>query len=176
MTENTSPNLPHQFQKGQSGNPAGKPKGARHKTTLLAERLMQDDAERIVNAVITAACNGDMTAAKIILDRICPPRRSRPFHLPAIERDEDSLAAKQESRFGRLAATSFAWAYNAADHISRARQADFFLWYFYEAPARCKQDGRFHSALSAEIVSSNFSSSRFAMALRPASPPPSPNS
>ncbi len=95
MTENTSPNLPHQFQKGQSGNPAGKPKGARHKTTLLAERLMQDDAERIVNAVITAACNGEMTAAKIILDRICPPRRSPPFHLPAIERDEDSLAAKQ---------------------------------------------------------------------------------
>jgi hypothetical protein len=46
----------------------------------------------------------------------------------------------------------------------------------YEAPARCKQDGRFHSALSAEIVSSNFGSSRFAMALRPASPPPSPNS
>ncbi len=72
MTENTSPNLPHQFQKGQSGNPAGKPKGARHKTTL-----MQDDAERIVNAVITAACNGDMTAAKIILDRICPPREAQ---------------------------------------------------------------------------------------------------
>ncbi|MFZ3328176.1 MAG: DUF5681 domain-containing protein [Methylocella sp.] len=48
MTENTSPNLPHQFQKGQSGNPAGKQRGARHKTTLLAERLMQDDAERVV--------------------------------------------------------------------------------------------------------------------------------
>jgi hypothetical protein len=30
---------------------------------------MQDDAEKIVNAVLTAACNGDMTAAKIILDR-----------------------------------------------------------------------------------------------------------
>jgi hypothetical protein len=95
MTENTSPNLGHRFQKGESGNPAGKPRGARHKTTILAERLMQDDAEKIVNAVITAACNGDMTAAKIILDRICPPRRSRPFHLPSIERNEDSMAAKQ---------------------------------------------------------------------------------
>ena len=45
---------------------AGKPKGARHKTTLLAERLMQDDVEKIVNAVLTAARNGDMMAAKII--------------------------------------------------------------------------------------------------------------
>jgi hypothetical protein len=69
--------LHHGFQKGQSGNPAGKPKGARHKTTLMAERLMQDDVENIVNAVLTAARNGDMMAAKIILDRIAPVRRSR---------------------------------------------------------------------------------------------------
>jgi Family of unknown function (DUF5681) len=53
MTENTVANLEHRFQKGQSGNPAGKPKGARHKATLLAERLMQDDVEKIVNAVLT---------------------------------------------------------------------------------------------------------------------------
>ena len=85
MTENTGPNLEHRFQKGRSGNPAGKPKGARHKTTILAERLMHDDAEKIVNAVIAAACNGDMTAAKIILDRIAPVRRSSSFDLPRIE-------------------------------------------------------------------------------------------
>jgi tellurite resistance protein len=94
MTENTSPNLPHQFQKGQSGNPAGKPKGARHKTTLLAERLMKDDAEKIVNAVVAAAINGDMTAAKIILDRIAPVRRSHSFDLPKIECPDDEVAAR----------------------------------------------------------------------------------
>jgi hypothetical protein len=70
MSENTVANLEHRFQKGQSGNPAGKPKGARHKTTLLAERLMQDDVEKIVNAVLIAARNGDMMAAKIIPLRI----------------------------------------------------------------------------------------------------------
>jgi Family of unknown function (DUF5681) len=32
------------FSKGQSGNPAGKPPGARHKATMLAEKLMGDDA------------------------------------------------------------------------------------------------------------------------------------
>ena len=92
MTENTGPNLEHRFQKGQSGNPAGKPKGARHKTTLLAER--QDDVEKIVNAVLTAARNGDMMAAKIILDRIAPVRRSSSFDLPRIECWADRLPAR----------------------------------------------------------------------------------
>jgi hypothetical protein len=44
MSENAGPNLGHRFQKGQSGNPAGKPKGARHKTTLMAERLTPGEA------------------------------------------------------------------------------------------------------------------------------------
>jgi tellurite resistance protein len=96
MTENTVANLPHQFQKGQSGNPAGKPRGARRKRTVLAERLMQDDAEKIVNAVVAAARNGDMMAAKIILDRIAPVRRGQGvfFDLPKIERSDDEVAAR----------------------------------------------------------------------------------
>jgi len=78
----------------RSGNP-GKPKGARHKTTLLAEKLMQDDAENIVNAVLTAARDGDMTAARIVLDRILPARRDNPvtFALPKITRPADAVAA-----------------------------------------------------------------------------------
>jgi hypothetical protein len=95
MTENTVANLEHRFQKGQSGNPAGKPKGARHKTTLLAERLMQDDVEKIVNAVVADAINGDMTAAKIILDRIAPVRRSRAFALPAVTCEADKAKAHE---------------------------------------------------------------------------------
>jgi len=87
MTENTTRKQRGGFKPGQSGNPAGKPKGARHKATMLAERLMQDDAENIVNAVLTAARDGDMTAARIVLDRIAPARKGRPveFELPAIE-------------------------------------------------------------------------------------------
>jgi hypothetical protein len=83
------------FPKGKSGNPRGKPKGARHKTTLLAEKLMQDDAENIVNAVLTAARAGDMTAARIVLDRIAPARRDNPvaFALPKIKRPADAVAA-----------------------------------------------------------------------------------
>jgi hypothetical protein len=55
------------FQPGQSGNPRGKQKGCKHRVTLLAEQLMEDDAEDVVRAVITAAKGGDMIAAKLIL-------------------------------------------------------------------------------------------------------------
>jgi Family of unknown function (DUF5681) len=79
------------FAKGQSGNPGGKPKGARNRATMLAEKLMQDDVEGIVNAVLTAARAGDMAAARMILDRIAPTRKGRPveFELPTIETTSD---------------------------------------------------------------------------------------
>ena len=79
----------------EPGNP-GKPKGARHKTTLLAEKLMQTDAEAIVKAVLDSAKGGDMTAARIVLDRIAPARRDNPvsFDLPKIESAADAVAAQ----------------------------------------------------------------------------------
>lgn len=67
------------FPKGRSGNPAGKPKGARHPTTLMAEKLMEADVDTVVRAVLDAAKDGDMRAARIILDRVAPPRKSRPI-------------------------------------------------------------------------------------------------
>jgi hypothetical protein len=83
------------FQKGRSGNPKGKPIGARHKATVLAEKLMQDDAKAIVAAVLTAAKAGDMTAARLVLDRIAPVRRGRPvcLDLPKIETASEVAAA-----------------------------------------------------------------------------------
>jgi hypothetical protein len=69
------------FVPGVSDNPAGKPPGARAHATRLAEQLMSNDAEAVVRAVIEAAKGGDMTAAKIVLDRIAPPCRGRPVRL-----------------------------------------------------------------------------------------------
>lgn len=83
------------FKKGQSGNPSGKPKGARHKVTVLAEKLMQDDARSIVEAVLTAAKGGDMTAARLVLERIAPVRKGRPvrLNLPTVQTAADVAAA-----------------------------------------------------------------------------------
>ena len=42
-------------QKGVSGNPSGRPKGSRHKTTLAVEALFEGEAEGCLNAANTPA-------------------------------------------------------------------------------------------------------------------------
>lgn len=65
------------FKKGKSGNPRRKPKGAKHKASLLAEKLFENDIEMVCNQVISQAREGNLQAAKIILDRLLPPRKDR---------------------------------------------------------------------------------------------------
>jgi len=86
------------FKPGQSGNPAGRPKGARHATTLAIEALLDGEAEAITRKAIDAAKAGDMVAIRLVLDRICPPRKSRPIHieLPPISGVSDVASAQQE--------------------------------------------------------------------------------
>ena len=62
------------FTKGQSGNPAGKPKGARHRATLAAEALLDGEAEALTRKGIELALEGNIFALKICLDRILPAR------------------------------------------------------------------------------------------------------
>ena len=77
-----------------AGNP-GRPKGARHRITMLAEKLMEDDAAEVVKSVIGAAKAGDMVAARLILERISPPRKGSPvtFDLPPVATAADVLTA-----------------------------------------------------------------------------------
>jgi hypothetical protein len=49
--------------------------GARHKSSIVAEKLMADECDAIVRAVIDSAKAGDIQAAKVILDRIMPIRK-----------------------------------------------------------------------------------------------------
>jgi hypothetical protein len=79
------------FASGHSGNARGKRPGTRHKTTQLAEQLMERDIKDVVQKVVEAARAGDMQAAKIVLDRIAPARRGRPvaLTLPKVLKAED---------------------------------------------------------------------------------------
>jgi hypothetical protein len=82
-----------QFQKGQSGNPLGRPPGARNKATIMAEGLLESEAEAITRIVIEKAKDGDMTALRMCLDRFAPPRKERAiaFDLPPLATTADAL-------------------------------------------------------------------------------------
>jgi hypothetical protein len=90
------------FEKGQSGNPNGRPAGSRNKATLLLDKLADDEAETIQRQVIEAAKGGDLKAAEIILARIWPLRRGRPvcLELPLVRTAaevSDGMAALVEA-------------------------------------------------------------------------------
>jgi len=68
------------FPKGHSGNPRGRPPGARNAATVLAEQLLDGEAEGLIRKIIQKAKHGDVTALRICIDRILPPRRERPVH------------------------------------------------------------------------------------------------
>jgi len=98
----------HLFQKGRSGNPAGRQPGSRNQATIAAEVLLEGEAEALTRRAIELALEGDTTALKLCLERILPQRRSRRviFDLPPIDRIEDLGKAigsvLQEATSGQL--------------------------------------------------------------------------
>jgi hypothetical protein len=84
-----------QFQPGQSGNPSGRPRGSRNATTLALESLLDGEAEVLTRKAIDLALTGDITALRLCLDRILPPRKDRlvSFEMPKINNAQDARAA-----------------------------------------------------------------------------------
>jgi hypothetical protein len=78
----------------QPGNP-GKPRGARHRTTVAIEALLEGQHEQLTKAAIDKALEGDTVALRLCLDRLAPPRRDAPvsFEMPPIETVADTVLA-----------------------------------------------------------------------------------
>jgi hypothetical protein len=91
MSENTEGKQGRRFQKGQSGNPAGRPKGSLNQTTLACQELLEGEAEAITRKAVEKALAGDLTAIRLCLERIIPPRKDRPIFidLPKMAKDTD---------------------------------------------------------------------------------------
>lgn len=83
------------FKPGQSGNPTGRPKGIKDRRVALREKLLPH-ADQLIEMVTTFAKSGDMTAMKIVMDRIIPPLREEPIHvsIPKIDSAEDCVKAQ----------------------------------------------------------------------------------
>ena len=83
---------------GTSGNPAGKPAGTRNKATAMVQALLDGEAESITKAIISAAQNGDMTAARLVLERLSPPVRERAISIDLPETSSASgISAAQQA-------------------------------------------------------------------------------
>jgi hypothetical protein len=83
------------FLPGQSGNPAGRPRGSRNKKTLMLEALLDDESEVLMRRVIGLAKMGDDVAMRLVFSRMLPTRRDRPvpLELPRIESEADARRA-----------------------------------------------------------------------------------
>jgi hypothetical protein len=103
------------FKKGQSGNPAGRPEGARNRSSVLKELLEQvcdftnpltlrketaDLETQVMTALIARARRGDVTAIREILDTVYGKQSNTtlnfsPDELERLTDEElDSLIAK----------------------------------------------------------------------------------
>src|SRR5437868_12710952 len=84
------------FKRGApSPNPAGRPPGARNRSTIAAEALLEGEAESLTRKAVERGLQGDMTALRICLDRLLPRCRERllNFRLPQLKSAVDGVKA-----------------------------------------------------------------------------------
>jgi hypothetical protein len=122
--ENTGENTAMRFQKGQSGNPAGRPRGALNRATLLAQELLSARVESIAGKLIELAEGGDMRAIRVCMDRLVPAIKDQPIavELPPIEKPADSVEAAAS-----IAAAVAAGDLTAAEAALLAKVVDVYV-------------------------------------------------
>src|SRR5262245_27607091 len=112
------------FQKGQSGNPAGRPRGIVNRATALAQNLLSERAEGIARKVIELAEEGDMAAIRVCMERLVPPIKHQPVavELPPMEKAADSVEA-----VARIAAAVAAGDLTAAEAAELAKVVNVYV-------------------------------------------------
>lgn len=66
-----------QFAKGHVHNPKGRIPGSRNRATEAALTLMEGQLDQITQTLINAALEGDMTAIRLVLERLVPPCKEK---------------------------------------------------------------------------------------------------
>lgn len=107
------------FQKGQSGNPAGRVPGSRNKATLIREAALAERAVSLLDGLMEKAEAGDMGAARLVLARLLPMAGVAGIELAPI-----ATTAEIAQALGRVAAATAAGDLTPgqANALSRALQ------------------------------------------------------
>ena len=81
------------WNKGESGNPAGRPKGSLNKATLASLAILQDESEKITRKAVELAIDGDLGAIRLCLERLVPRARETQLtvDIPPIRSPEDAV-------------------------------------------------------------------------------------
>ena len=83
------------FQKGQSGNPAGRPRGSRNRKVIMLQNILDNEGEFILEQAMIMAKEGNTVALRLCMKRLLPKRRHEPLQceLPPISTAADAVAA-----------------------------------------------------------------------------------
>ena len=77
-----------------AGNSGRKP-GSKNRITLVAESLLEGEAEELVRTAVALAKDGDVAMLKFLLGQILPKERSVRVELPPTDGDFDAVAAME---------------------------------------------------------------------------------
>ena len=83
-----------QWEKGQSGNPAGRPVGSKNVQSQLYEELQTHGLE-ILAPLIEKAKSGESPAGRFLLRRLLPAVKSAPIQVPLLLEGSPSQQAEQ---------------------------------------------------------------------------------
>ena len=111
------------FEKGESGNPAGRPRGARNRATLLMQNLLADDAEAIGRKAIEMAIAGDLAAIRLCMDRLAPVRKDEPvaFEFAGRDRPRDRHCLRSARRATASRSAQLALPGSGSSHVFALR-------------------------------------------------------
>lgn len=99
------------FQKGKSGNPAGRPKGTKNSSNTFREAI-REELPSILRNLIELARGGDTQAAGVLLSRALPPLRpvseATPIPTPGESLGERAEAVSAAALSGVISPTTAA--------------------------------------------------------------------